>query len=419
MQDRELYQQILGVKTPWRVAEVKLEFAQGQVLIRVEHAPGERWPCPSCGEPCTVHDHRRRQWRHLDTCQLVTTIEAEVPRVRCGTHGVLQVPVPWAEPGSGFTALFEALVITWLRQASLSAVAQQLQVSWDQVDGIMARAVRRGLMRRPERPVRDLGLDETAFQRRHEYVTVLTDREHDAVIEVLDDRTEAGLRQWLQRQPLEARAAMRSVSLDMWRPYIRVLKAELPDAESKLCFDRFHVAQHFGRALDQIRAAEHRAFKREHGASPLTGTKHDWLRNAGRLDNRGRRAFMALTRQNLRTARAWAIKETAAQLWDYRYRGAAERAWRRLLGWIARCRLEPVKRVGRMIKTHLWGILNAIIARVSNAKSEAMNARIQKVKAMACGFRSRERFRRAILFHLGGLDLLPAGAKFAYAHTES
>jgi transposase len=419
MEDRELYQQILGIRAPWRVAEVTLEFAQGQVLIRVEHAPGERWPCPSCAEPCAVHDHRRRQWRHLDTCQLVTTIEAEVPRIRCGTHGVLQVPVPWAEPGSGFTALFEALVITWLQHATLSAVATQLRVSWDQVDGIMARAVRRGLARRPERPVRDLGLDETAFQRRHEYVTVLTDRERGTVVEVLDDRTEASLRQWLQRQPIEARAAMRSVSLDMWKPYIQALTAEVPDAERKLCFDRFHVAQHFGRALDQVRAAEHRGFQRLHGESPLRGTKHDWLRNAGHLDNRTRREFMALTHQNLRTARAWAIKETAASLWHYRYRGAAESAWRNLLGWIARCRLEPVKRVGRMLKTHLWGILNAIIQQVSNAKSESMNARIQKLKAMACGFRSRERMRRAILFHLGGLDLLPNGAKFAYAHTES
>lgn len=419
MQDRELYQQILGIKTPWSVSEVGLEFAQGQVLIRVEHAPGGRWPCPTCGELCAVHDHRQRRWRHLDTCQLVTTIEAQVPRIRCGTHGVLQMPVPWAEPGSGFTALFEAMVITWLQHASLSAVATQLRVSWDQVDGIMERAVRRGLVRRPERPVRELGLDETAFQRRHEYVTVLTDREHGTVIEVLDDRTEAGLRQWLQRQPAEARARLRSVSLDMWRPYIQALKAEVPDATTKLCFDRFHVAQHFGKALDQVRGAEHRGFKREHGESPLSGTKHDWLRNSGRLDNRARREFMALTRQNLRTARAWAIKETAASLWHYRYRGAAERAWRHLLSWIARCRLEPVQRVGRMIKTHLWGILNAIIARVSNAKSESMNARIQKIKAMACGFRSRERMRRAILFHLGGLDLLPSGAKMAYIHTES
>ena len=110
---------------------------------------------------------------------------------------------------------------------------------------------------------------------------------------------------------------------------------------------------------------------------------------------------------NLKTARAWAIKKAVALLWDFRYRGAAEKAWGRT-SWIARCRLEPVKRVGRMVRAYFWGIVNAIIARVSNAMTEAKNARIQRINNMACGFRNRERFRMAILFHLGGLNLMPA-----------
>jgi len=109
----------------------------------------------------------------------------------------------------------------------------------------------------------------------------------------------------------------------------------------------------------------------------------------------------------LKTARAWAIKETASQLWNFSYRGAAQKAWHHLLGWISRCRLEPMKRVGRMIKNYLLGILNAILLRASNAVAEANNARIQWIKKMACGFRNRVRFRMAILFHLGGLDLMP------------
>ena len=136
--------------------------------------------------------------------------------------------------------------------------------------------------------------------------------------------------------------------------------------------------------------------------------------------NRTRPDFMALTRINLKTARAWAIKETAGGLWAFSYRGAAEREWERLLSWISRCRLKPVVKVGNMVREHLWGIQNAIIAKVTNAKSESMNSRIQKIKAMACGFRNRTRFRRAILFHLGGLKLLPEGAFHPHiAHTET
>jgi transposase len=195
--------------------------------------------------------------------------------------------------------------------------------------------------------------------------------------------------------------------MDMWDPFILAVRNCIPDADAKICFDRFHVAQHFGKALDKVRAQEHRGLLSAEGLSPLTGTKYEWQRNASHLDNRSRRDFMALSRLNLKTARAWRIKEAAAQSWDYSYRASAEKGWKSLLGWISRCRLEAVKKVGRMLRRYLWGVLNAITARVSNAMLEAKNSRIQWVKKMACGFRNRQRFRMAILFHLGGLDLMP------------
>ena len=112
---------------------------------------------------------------------------------------------------------------------------------------------------------------------------------------------------------------------------------------------------------------------------------------------------------NLKTARAWRIKEAANGLWSYSYRGVAEKNWKSLLGWISRCRLEPMIKVGRTVKTHLWGILNEIQLKATNAIAESVNATIQKIKARACGFRNLTRFRTEILFHKGGLSLLPTG----------
>ena len=100
---------------------------------------------------------------------------AKVPRVQCPQHRVLQLPVPWSEGRSRLTALCEALVIDWLRYATTAAVAEQLRLSWDAVDGVMQRAVQRGLQRREVRLPRRLGVDETSFQKRHEYVTVIND----------------------------------------------------------------------------------------------------------------------------------------------------------------------------------------------------------------------------------------------------
>ena len=124
---------------------------------------------------------------------------------------------------------------------------------------------------------------------------------------------------------------------------------------------------------------------------------------------RDKRAFLQLTRLNLKTARAWRIEEAAGMLRSYRYRGVAERNWKRLVGWISRCRLQlSMIKVGRTVRRYLWGIINAIILGVTNAAAESISGRIRKIKAMACGFCNRARFRIAILFHTGGLSMLPA-----------
>src|SRR5438094_600957 len=133
MRDRELYATILGVQAPWTVERVELDVAGGAVhvwLIRTEGAPA---PCPECQTACPIYDHREREWRHLDTCQLQTRLHARVPRVDCPTHGVVQSAVPWATPGSKFTLLFERLAIDWLREAAVTAVARQLKLGWDAV----------------------------------------------------------------------------------------------------------------------------------------------------------------------------------------------------------------------------------------------------------------------------------------------
>jgi transposase len=124
MKDTQLYSQILGIGKPWKVTDVKVSLADDEVEVTVVHGGG-KLACPQCGKKCPGYDKRPRRWRHLDTCQLKTLLVANVPRVECAEHGVVTVSVPWSEPGSGFTALFEALVINWLKAASISAVSDQ------------------------------------------------------------------------------------------------------------------------------------------------------------------------------------------------------------------------------------------------------------------------------------------------------
>ena len=407
MKDTQLYSQILGISKPWKVVNVQISLADDEVQVTVAR-DGGKLTCPKCGKTGPGYDQRTRRWRHLDTCQLKTLLVADVPRMQCAEHGVVTVSVPWAEPGSGFTALFEALVINWLKAASTSAVSERLRLSWNAVDGIMQRAVQRGLSRREALSPRHLSVDETSYRKGHDYVTVVTDQQQGAVLHVAENRDTDSLSEFYAVLSTEQKDGIESVCMDMWPAYIKATRDALTDADQKIAFDRFHVAQYLGKAVDQVRRQEHRQLMKQ-GDERMKGSKYHWLRNRSNMSWHQQRNFSALRQSSLKTARAWAIKELAAQLWEYRSRTWAYKGWKRLINWMARSRLKPMQQTAKTLRKHLWGILNAVILGVNNSHAESMNSRIKTVKTRARGFRNKQRFRNAIYFHLGGLQLYPAG----------
>ena len=280
-------------------------------------------------------------------------------------------------------------------------------LSWDCVAGIQSWAVDRGLGRRATIKSNHIGIDETSFKKNHEYVSVILNKEDNTVIDILQDRTSSTLDTWFKTQEMADFTGIQSISMDMWDAFIKAVKANFPDADTIITFDRYHVAQYFAKAVDKVRSMENRQLLEQYGKSSLIGTKYDWLRNSSKIDNRDgkRKDFLKLARMNLKTARAWRIKESASLLWDFSYIGVANKRWKELLSWMRRSRLEPMKKVANTIKNYFWGIVNAIRLKTSNAMLESINSGIQRIKKMACGFRSRKRFRMAILFHFGGLDV--------------
>lgn len=417
MQDRDLYARILGLVHPWQVRDVQLDVKGEEVRVTVAPKMHATLACPECNKPCPGYDTRQRSWRHLDTCQFKTILVADVPRVNCQEHGIKQVKVPWAEPGSGFTALMEAVVISWLLSlASIKTVAEQLRLSWDDVDGIMGRAVDRGLLRRKRVSVRRIGVDETSFQRRHEYVTIVTDLDGSRVLHVADGRKRESLDEFFRSLDPDQIAAIEAVAMDMCGAFIASVSEHVPDAERKIGFDKFHVASHLGDAVNRVRRDEHKALLAD-GDDSLKGSRFLWLSNPDNLDAAATGALNALHEMNLKTGKAWAFKETAMCMWRFVQRSRAKAEWTAWIAKAMRSRLEPIKKVARMIRDHLWGIVNAMALKITNAASESVNSKVQRIKRAACGFRNRDRFRNAILFHLGGLDLYPASA--SATHTNS
>jgi len=415
MQDKQLYATILGIQAPWHVTDVVLKADHQEVEIHVRHDDDVPLRCPQCRAVGPRHDHRERRWRHLDTCQYRTILVAAVPRIECPEHKVVQVGLPWAEPGSRFTALMERLIIDWLLEANTAAVARQMRLTWHEIDGVKQRAVRRGLARRALGEIRRLGVDETAYQKRHEYVTVVSDLERGCVLYVADDRTHASLDGFWPVLSAAQRDALEAIAMDMAPAYIRSAREHVPGAERKICFDRFHVAKMLNDAVNTVRKEEHRELRAE-GDSMLAGTKYVWTQNPENMPAARRARFEELRDEALKVGRAWTLKEAARGLWSYVSRAWAAKAWKHWIAWALRSRLAPMRYVAKTIRDMLWGIVNAIVLRVTNARAESLNARIQWIKKQACGYRSRARFKAAIFFHLGGLDLYP---RPALAHTKA
>ena len=176
MQDTALYQYLLGLKSPWTMSRVNLNVEEQCVDVWAEHPKDAAWECPHCTKTLSLYDHaEERTWRHLDSCQFQTYLHARIPRVECPEHGVVQVKVPWAEPRSRFTLLFERLAIDVLSQCDVSGATRILRISWDEAWGLMQRAVTRGRARKTARLVRQIGVDEKAIAKGHRYMTLVCD----------------------------------------------------------------------------------------------------------------------------------------------------------------------------------------------------------------------------------------------------
>ena len=188
------------------------------------------------------------------------------------------------------------------------------------------------------------------------------------------------------------------------------VREHVPEAEKKIVFDKFHIAQHLGEAVDRVRRGEQKTLKAA-GDDRLTGTRYDWLRNPAGMEPKDRKEFAQLRNSGLKTARAWALKETGMALFHYVYERPARKHFRWWHNWAVRRRLKPMIEVGSMLKRRFENIITYLKHRITNAASESINAKIQWVKYTARGFRNKQNFINAIYFHCGGLDLAPTATK--------
>lgn len=407
MHDSELYRILLGVEAPWKITGVEMDAKAETITVRVELAPGARLACPDCGKAdCTIKDRRERTWRHLDTCQFKTFVVSPLPRTDCASCGVKTVNPPWANGHSRFTLLFERFAIDALLEMNLSAAARLLRITWDEADGIVQRAVQRGLARQDLTKIRRIGIDEKAVLKGHNYITVVCDLDTRKVLWVGRDRTADTLNGFFAGLPRGVAENIECIAMDMWQPFRAACNRWIPGADDKIVLDRFHIDKKLNEAVDTVRKQEHRELKQQ-GRGDLTGTKYDWLHRPENLAGYRRHHFEAMRQSNLKTARAYALKEQFRRFWYYIYPGNARHFFNDWHSWAVRSRLDPMKKLAKSLHNHLPRIMTYFQFGVTNAIAEGINNKIQTVKKQAYGFRNVERFINKIYFHCAGLKLHP------------
>jgi transposase len=337
--------------------------------------------------------------------QFETRIKAALPRVNCPQCGIKTTTAPWAEKHSRFTLMYEAFAIAVLQACgNIKQAADLLRLNWKSLEEIMSQAVMRGLSRRGSEVIHQVGVDEKSLAKGHSYVSVMTDISGGRVLEVIEDRTTESAEKLWEKLTAKQRECVESVSQDMWPAYATAAAKYAPQAA--IVYDKFHVSKHLNEAVDLVRRQEHKALQEE-GESPLTGSKQLWLFNEENIQEEQKDRFEKLKQSNLKTGRAWAMKEQFREFWKQPTVGRAKTFFKKWQQWAVKSGLRPMKQKALMLERHLKGLLNYIVHPVTNASSEGFNSKIQEIKSRARGFRDFASYRTRILFYCGKLDLSP------------
>jgi transposase len=410
MTDLKFFQLLLGATDPWTVGCVEIDQTKQIIVVRMDVDTRVPWGCPEpgCSQRMQIERWERgRRWRHLDTQQFRTYLEADLPIVSCPTHGGQQVRVPWAQPYMRQTALFEELAILLLQAMPTEKASERLGLSWDQLDGIKQRAVQRGLLRRESTVMKHLGVDEKhAGLKLWLTIVSCTDGDKARVVYVAQGKDQKTLDPFWQSLNAEQLQGIESISMDMSEAYSNSVLEHVPQGEKKLVYDRYHVAQQMGKAVDEVRRQEAARLDGE-AAKAMKGTRFWWLYSEGHLPEDLTWRFRRLRKMAKKTAKAWEFKALLRDFWDCPDEPTGRHHLREWLQRALRSSLEPVRRVAKMCKDHLENLLTYFDFRSTNASAEAVNSRLQSLIHRACGFRNPQRLIAEIFFHFGGLDLMP------------
>ncbi len=399
---RFVYEKVQLVEEPEQPNGVSVE-------VHIRPRQGSRGICGGCGQPGPGYDRLDdRRFAFVPVWGIAVTLIYAMRRINCQRCGKIHVErVPWAEGKRPITRAYECFLATWAKRMSWSEVGSAFWVSWECVFRSVKTVVDYGLAHRDLTGIKAIGVDEVAYAKGHRYATLVyqLDGHSRRLLHVVEGRTARSLLTFfrmLKKSGIDARKSIRFVCSDMWQAYLKVIKKKLPDALHIL--DRYHIVANLNKALDEVRADEARQLKSD-GWSILKRSRWLLLRRRKNLSGKQRYRLRNILQWDLRTVRAYLLKESLNALWEYKsptYAGRCLDAWCRQ---VMRSRLDPMKKVARSLRNHRELILNWFHARrqYNSGVVEGMNTIVKLRFRQAFGFRTFDGIEVALYHQLGAL----------------
>ena len=400
--------------------DIRLRGPRGKLRIEVRIEPHQSMGarCSKCRQPAPGYDRLpERWWRFIPLWGIVTWFLYAPRRVECAVHGVVVEYLPWSDGKRPITLAMMDFLARWARHLSWRQTARAFHTSWEAVYRSVEWFVQWGLAHRQLQGVRSIGVDEIHWgkgKRADNFLTVIyqIDAQCRRLLWVGRRRTQATLRRGLAALGQEVLGELRFVCSDMWQPYLKVIAAKASQALHVV--DRFHITMHLNQALDQVRRSESGRLRGRPLAQRLKHMRWQLLRRGSRVRGHARRKLNALLASKLATARAWNLKESFQYIWHYKshiWAGAFLDYWCSLA---MRSRIEPMKKVARMLRTHEPLLLNWFKAKgeISSGAVEGLNNKIRVVTRRAYGFRTFDAMEIAMYHTLGRLPEPPSTHRF-------
>ena len=397
MRDTDLFQLALGLTSPWEVQSSTFDLESKRLDIVLYFPRGSTFICPDCGETkLKAHDTVSKTWRHLNFFQHEAYLTAKVPRVKCRHCGVRLVDVSWARPGSGFTLLFEAMIMLLAKSMPVKTISEFVGEHDTRLWRIIHHYVDKGRSEADYSCVEEVGFDETSSKRGHDYVSLFVDLNGPNILFATDGKDSSTVQRF-KKDLIEHGGAEKNIKqmcCDMSPAFIKGVEEQFPNAE--LTFDKFHIVKVVNEAVDKVRRAE----QKEH--PELARSRYAWLKNPQNLTKKQSEKLDSLTvkKLNLKTSRAYHIKLNFQDIFNQPM-DIAESLLKKWFFWATHSRLRPMIDAAYTIKRHWNGVLQWFKSQITNGILEGINSLIQAAKARARGYRTNKNLI-AMIYLIGG-----------------